>query len=120
MNTNSTRAWLISLMLLVVIVRVLETPSHLSEREEDLARESSRLDGKKRRRRERVSVDETSDDDDDDDDDDDEVAPLSFVENSAIEKYALETTEEIHARALVHALTGETSYASHMIASNVT
>ena len=120
MNTNSTRAWLISLMLLVVIVRVLETPSHLSEREEDLARESSRLDGKKRRRRERVSVDETSDDYDYYDDDDDEVAPLSFVENSAIEKYALETTEEIHARALVHALTGETSYASHMIASNVT
>ena len=72
MNTNSTRAWLISLMLLVVIVRVLETPSHLSEREEDLARESSRLDGKKRRRRERVSVDETSDDYDDDDGDDDD------------------------------------------------
>ena len=73
MNTNSTRAWLISLMLVVVIVRVLETPSHLSEREEDLARASSRLDGKKRRRRRRrergVGVDETSDDDDDDDDD---------------------------------------------------
>ena len=119
MNTNSTRAWLISLMLVVVIVRVLETPSHLSEREEDLARASSRLDGKKRRRRRRergVGVDETSDDDDDDD----LVAPLSFIENSTIEKYALETTEEIRARALVNALTGETSYASHMIASNVT
>ena len=61
-------------------------------------------------------MDETSDDDDDDD----LVAPLSFIENSTIEKYALETTEEIRAKALVNALTGETSYASHMIASNVT
>ena len=41
-------------LLVVVIVRVLETPSHLSEREEDLARASSRLDGKKRRRRRRA------------------------------------------------------------------
>ena len=49
MNTNSTRAWLISLMLVVVIVRVLETPSHLSEREEDLARASSRLEEEEER-----------------------------------------------------------------------
>ena len=56
MNTNSTRAWLISLMLVVVIVRVLETPSHLSEREEDLARASSRLDGKEEEEEEEESV----------------------------------------------------------------
>ena len=45
----------------------------------------------------------------------------SHTDVSSIETHALETTEEIRARVKVNALgLGETSYASNMIASNVT
>jgi len=114
MNTKSTRKWLVGFMLFVFIVRVGFTPTHVTVRDEHVARESMLHSEKKKisiSRREKAAAEEKVDVD---------VDAKEIHDVDAIEKHALETTEEILARVKVHALTGETSYASNMIASNVT
>ena len=87
MNTKSTRKWLVGFMLFIFIVRVGFTPTRVTVRDEHVARESMLQSEKKKisisrreNQEERVDVD---------------VDAKENHDVDAIEKHALETTEEI-------------------------
>ena len=111
MNVNATRKWLIAFMLCVFIVRVTKTlkqPLSLSsspmKKKKTIQTTKKKTNNNYNNTKKGVAT-----------------KTRSHTDFSSIETHALETTEEIRARVKVNALgLGETSYASNMIASNVT
>ena len=112
MNVNATRKWLIAFMLCVFIVRVTKTLKQpLSSLSSSPMKKKKTIQTTKRKTNTNTNTFKKG------------VATKtkSHTDVSSIETHALETTEEIRARVKVNALgLGETSYASNMIASNVT
>ncbi|CAL6408490.1 unnamed protein product [Bathycoccus prasinos] len=112
MNVNATRKWLIAFMLCVFIVRVTKTLKQpLSSLSSSPMKKKKTIQTTKRKTNTNTNTFKKG------------VATKtkSHTDFSSIETHALETTEEIRARVKVNALgLGETSYASNMIASNVT
>ena len=111
MNVNATRKWLIAFMLCVFIVRVTKTlkqPLSLSsspmKKKKTIQTTKKKTNNNYNNTKKGVAT-----------------KTRSHTDFSSIETHALETAEEIRARVKVNALgLGETSYASNMIASNVT
>ena len=112
MNVNATRKWLIAFMLCVFIVRVTKTLKQpLSSLSSSPMKKKKTIQTTKKKTNTNTITFKKG------------VATKtkSHTDFSSIETHALETTEEIRARVKVNALgLGETSYASNMIASNVT
>ena len=110
MNVNATRKWLIAFMLCVFIVRVTKTLKQpLSLSSSPMKKKTIQTTKKKTTNNNTNTKKGVA------------TKTRSHTDFSSIETHALETTEEIRARVKVNALgLGETSYASKMIASNVT
>ena len=113
MNVNATRKWLIAFMLCVFIVRVTKTlkqPLSSLSSSSPMKKKKTIQTTKKKTNNNYNNTEKGV-----------AAKTRSHTDFSSIETHALETTEEIRARVKVNALgLGETSYASNMIASNVT
>ena len=111
MNVNATRKWLIAFMLCVFIVRVTKTLKQpLSSLSSSPMKKKKTIQTTKKKTNNNTITKKGV-----------ATKTRSHTDFSSIETHALETTEEIRARVKVNALgLGETSYASNMIASNVT